>query len=218
MNSQEPEKFRFLPKAVIAGALGVSDKISLFFVRLKFTPATLTVLGLLAGLAAGILFALGHPLWAWLAIIVCGFADTIDGRVAARTNKRSAFGAILDSSFDRYTEFFIYTGLAVAFLGRWLMGLAALAFLGSTMVSYTRARAESLGFECKIGMMQRAERLFLVGAGAFIGSVFNIYDAAMITALALVGLFSNITAVQRIFYVQKVERDRAGKGDVSGHE
>ena len=74
------------------------------------------------------------------------------------------------------------------------------------MVSYTRARAEGLGIECKIGIMQRAERMLLLFLGAMIGSLFNIFDPAMITVLAIIAVFSNITAIQRTFYVKKVEK------------
>ncbi len=82
------------------------------------------------------------------------------------------------------------------------------------MVSYTRARAEGLGIECKIGIMQRAERILLLFLGAMIGSLFNIFDPAMITVLAIIAVFSNITAIQRTFYVKKVEKQENFKREV----
>lgn len=86
------------------------------------------------------------------------------------------------------------------------------------MVSYTKARAEGLGFACHIGIMQRAERMVLLGSCALLGSVFKIFDAALIAALALIVLFSNITAVQRVLLVKKAEQQRLLKREASDHE
>jgi CDP-diacylglycerol--glycerol-3-phosphate 3-phosphatidyltransferase len=79
------------------------------------------------------------------------------------------------------------------------------------MVSYTRAKAEALGVDCKIGIMQRAERLILIGLGAFIGLLFHIFDPVMIVVLGLIALISNITALQRTFYVKKAENELRSK-------
>ena len=79
------------------------------------------------------------------------------------------------------------------------------------MVSYTRAKAEALGVDCRIGIMQRAERMILIALGAFVGLLFNIFDPAMITALCFIALISNITALQRTFYVKKVEKEMNSK-------
>jgi CDP-diacylglycerol--glycerol-3-phosphate 3-phosphatidyltransferase len=209
---QTSESFRFLRFTgnVAEGLSGALDKLALVLVRLGFSPNTLTVLGLAAGLAAGVFFGLGRPLWALLFLILCGVFDILDGKAAARLNAKSAFGAILDSTFDRYSEFFMYGGLAYHFRASWATWLGLLAFLGSTMVSYTRARAEGLGFDCRIGIMQRAERMILIGLASLLGSVFRVFDPAMIAALLLISLFSNITAVQRLFWVRKQERLRSG--------
>jgi len=210
----ERNSFRFLPPFLTAGALPLIDKIALVFVRLKFTPNMLTVLGLLAGLAAGLLFGLARPLGACLALLLSGVLDVIDGLVAAKTNTKSRYGAILDSTLDRYSESFLYMGLAFHFRTHWALWLAVLAFLGSMMVSYTRARAEGLGFECKIGLMQRAERLTLLGLAALLSTIFPIFDAAMIAALGLIALFSNITALQRTMSVRSAEQHIMKKKDV----
>jgi CDP-diacylglycerol--glycerol-3-phosphate 3-phosphatidyltransferase len=207
-----------LPKSLLRWGANLGDRISLVLVGLKLSPNALTGLGLLAGMAAGLLFFLERPLWAWLALFVCSALDVLDGKVAVLTNRASAFGAILDSALDRYSEFFIYLGLALHFLPHWGLWLAFFAFLGSTMVSYTKARAEGLGFACHIGIMQRAERMVVLGTGVLLGSVFKIFDAAMITALVLIALFSNITAVQRILLVKKAEQQRLLKREASDHE
>ena len=217
---QTSESFRFLRFAgsVAAGLSEALTKLARVLVRLGFSPNALTVLGLTAGLAAGVFFGFGRPLWALLSLIVCGVFDILDGKVAAIQNARSAFGAILDSTFDRYSEFFMYGGLAYHFRASWASALGFLAFLGSTMVSYTRARAEGLGFDGHIGMMQRAERMILMGLASLLGSVFAVFDPAMIAALILISLFSNITAVQRLFSVRKQERLRDGNRSRPGHD
>jgi len=214
METQKSEAFRFLPRTWIRRGSDVAERMSRLLVRWGFRPNTITVLALLTGIAAGLFFFLEYPFWAWLALFICGVLDTLDGKVAVLTNAKSAFGAILDSTLDRYSEFFIYLGLALHFRRHWALWLAFLALLGSTMVSYTKARAEGLGFVCNVGLMQRAERLICLGSGALLGSVLRIYDPAMITALALIALFSNITAIQRTLFVKRAERQRlAKKGD-----
>jgi CDP-diacylglycerol---glycerol-3-phosphate 3-phosphatidyltransferase len=130
----------------------------------------------------------------------------LDGRVARLTGRRTRFGALLDSSLDRCAEFALYGGLAYHFRGRWVEGLAALAFLGSVMVSYTRARAEGLGFECREGLMQRAERLVALGLACLAACLFPIYDAAMTSVLALTAAASFVTTIQRLGFVRKADR------------
>jgi len=218
MGTQKPEIFRFLPKSLLLWGARLEERLSRDLVRLKVKPNALTGMSLLAGIAAGGLFALERPLWAWLALVACGSFDSLDGKVAALTNTQSAFGAILDSTFDRYAEFFIYAGLAFHFRSGWALWLAFLAFLGSVMVSYTRARAEGLGYVCNVGIMQRAERLILLGTAALLGSVFKIFDIAVITALGLIAVFSNVTAIQRTLWVKKRERLKSSPIEGTGHE
>jgi CDP-diacylglycerol--glycerol-3-phosphate 3-phosphatidyltransferase len=165
--------------------------VAYFFVNLKIGPNALSFIALISGIAAGVLFFLRHPFWAGIAIVVCGLFDILDGKVAVNTNKKSLFGAMFDSTLDRYSEFFIYLGLAAYFRNHWALWLTFWTILGSSMVSYTRARAEGLGIECKIGIMQRAERMLLLFLGSMIGSLFNIFDLAMITALAIIAVLSN---------------------------
>jgi len=217
METQKSEAFRFLPKAWIHRGSDIAERISLLLVRMGLRPNTITVLALLAGIAAGLFFFLERPFWAWLALFACGLLDMLDGKVAVLTKAKSAFGAILDSTLDRYSEFFIYLGLALHFRRQWALWLSFLAFLGSTMVSYTKARSEGLGFSCPIGIMQRAERLFCLGSGALLSSIFRIYDPAMITALTLIALFSNITAIQRTLFVKHAEQQRLSKQGENSH-
>lgn len=208
MNPEVKRNHRLLPAAWISTTLGLADRFSWFLVRFKVSPNTLTVLGLLAGAAVGFFYAAERPGLAAAFIIVCGTFDILDGKVAKNADRKSLFGAIFDSSLDRYAEFFIYTGLAYHFRQGWGQWLMFSAFLGSTMVSYTRARAEGLGIECKVGFMQRAERMILLVLGTLIGTIFKVFDPAMIVVLTGIAVISNFTALERTLLVRKIERHR----------
>ncbi|MQY61596.1 hypothetical protein GH153_07165 [bacterium] len=214
MNSQTEQSFRILPKKLISFTLDSLNQVACLFVNLKIGPNALSFMALISGIGAGVLFFLKHPFWAGIMIVISGLFDILDGKVAVNTNQKSLFGAIFDSALDRYSEFFIYLGLAAYFRNHWALWLTFLTILGSSMVSYTRARAEGLGIECKIGIMQRAERMLLLFLGAMIGSLFNIFDPAMITVLAIIAVFSNITAIQRTFYVKKVEKQEKFRREI----
>jgi CDP-diacylglycerol--glycerol-3-phosphate 3-phosphatidyltransferase len=206
MAGQKKRNIRIMPQFLITAAMNFANGVADLFVKLKFTPNTLTVIALLFGVLAGVLFALGKPGWAGLMIFLCGLFDMLDGKVAAKTNTTSDFGAIFDSTLDRYSEFFIYVGLAYHFRESWALWVPFFTFLGSTMVSYTRARAEGLGIECKVGVMQRAERMALLLLGTILGIAFNIFDPMMTGILLFIAVISNFTALQRTFYVRKVTK------------
>ena len=214
MESQSEKGDRLLPGKLISFTLNSSEKVASIFVNLKISPNTLSTLALLSGLGAGVLFACEQPSWAVLLIIICGLFDILDGKVAKRTNRKSLFGAIYDSTLDRYSEFFIYLGLAVHFRFHWAIWIIFFTFLGATMVSYTRARAEGLGIECRIGIMQRAERMVLLSLGVIVGSIFKVFDPVIIGVLLIIAVISNITAFQRAFYVKKIENLRKQEKEV----
>lgn len=138
-------------------------------VRVGLSPTALNLLGAAFGAAAGTAFALGRPvLGGWL-VFLGGIADILDGRVARSLGLASPRGAFLDSTLDRFAEVGVFVGLAVYFHTQPLVSLAvALALGGSLLVSYTRARGESQGVVCKVGVLQRAERLLLVGFGGLL--------------------------------------------------
>ncbi len=206
MNDQNAKSFRFLPSGLITATLRLFDRVSVIFVRRHIHPNTLTYFGFAAGLGVGLAYLFERPAWALVLILLCGTLDILDGKVAVNSNRKSLFGAILDSSFDRYTEFFICTGIAYHFRGSWVVWVVFAAFLGSTMVSYTRARAEGLGVDCRVGMMQRAERLVLLFAGTFFGLIFRVYDPALILVMGFIALIANVTAFQRLAYVRAWEK------------
>jgi CDP-diacylglycerol--glycerol-3-phosphate 3-phosphatidyltransferase len=197
---------RILPRKWIDIVLQSLESTAALLVKLKFTPNTVTMLALFAGIAAGYCFATGRPLAAALFILLSGVFDILDGKVAKHRNQSSKFGAIFDSTLDRYSEFALYLGLAYYFREHWALWVTFFTFLGSTMVSYTRARAEGLGIECKVGIMHRAERMVIMAAAGLVGHFFDIFDPVMIGVLILIAVVSNVTAWQRTFYVRKVEK------------
>jgi len=211
MNDQTRETARILPEKLRSFTSHHLNKVASLFINLNMNPNALSIFATIVGIGAGVLFVFDEPFWAGILIIICGMLDILDGKVAVGTHKTSIFGAIFDSTLDRYSEFFIYLGLAVYFRDHWALWITFFTFLGSTMVSYTRARAEGLGIECKIGVMQRAERMVFLAFGSIIGPLFKIFDPLMIGILIIIALLSNITAIQRTLYVKKIEQQKKSK-------
>lgn len=182
---------------------GVIDPIAEFLNRIGLAPNTITILGLIGNLIGAALLINGRMTLGGLIILVTAPFDALDGTMARlrgenRTDSSSTFGAFLDSVIDRYAELAIYGGLLIYFslhsIGTGVI-LAYLAAAGSILVSYTRARAQSLGIETKIGILTRLER-YLVLVPAL---VFNI----PIVGLWILAVFSNFTALQRILDVYR---------------
>ncbi len=138
-------------------------------VRLEISPLFFNLLGLAMGMAAGWFFASGRFALAGWGVLLSGAADALDGRIARARGVASARGAFLDSTIDRFAEVAAFVGLAVAFrVSGPALAVVAAALGGSLLVSYTRARGESQGVLCTAGVMQRAERLLLIGFGAIL--------------------------------------------------
>jgi len=203
---------RLLPGWLVSGGERFRGAVARPMARLGVDPSLLTALSFVCGVAAGAAFAFDRIFPAWILLVLSGVLDMVDGRVAELSGRTSRFGAILDSTLDRYAEFALFGGLIWRFRNGWIAGLAALALAGSIMVSYTRARAEGLGFECREGLAQRPERFAAIGTAAFFGFVFPVFDVAMAIALGAIALFANITAVQRILLVRRAERSGRIKG------
>jgi CDP-diacylglycerol--glycerol-3-phosphate 3-phosphatidyltransferase len=138
-------------------------------------------------------------------VILAGICDVLDGRLARETNQMSKFGALFDSSIDRYSEVLIFLGLSTYFLMRnsYIVLVIIVAIAGSFMVSYTRARAEGLGIQCKVGIMQRQERITYLAAGAILGSIPGTKNLFLMLSLWIIAIFANITVLQRIIYIKK---------------
>ena len=172
-------------------------------VRTGVSPDFFNLLGAVFGLAAGAAFARGAlPLAGWL-VLLGGCADIFDGRIARARGIASPYGAFLDSTLDRFAETFAFMGLAWYVSPSPLAVLAAaLALGGSMLVSYTRARGESLGVVCRGGIMQRAERLVLLALAALLDPPVTTAlgwrpSALLLTAVTVIGAGSFATAVYR---------------------
>ncbi len=186
------------------GSRWLLDKIVGALAATGINPNVLTFFGLLVNGWAAVLFARGQFKAAAAVIFLAGFLDMLDGQVARRRNRVTAFGAFFDSTLDRYSDIALYLGLLVyyAVIGRSsYVILAAVATAGSVMVSYSRARAESLIPTCKVGFMERPERLVLL----IIGGTFN----RMAPVLWVISVLSTITVVHRIVYTW--QETRAGR-------
>src|SRR5512141_99494 len=173
------------------------DPVGGFFNRLGITPNAMTMLGLLGNTVGAYFLARGQMLTGGLFVLLMTPIDALDGTMARLRGESGDFGAFVDSVTDRYSELIIYGGLLYYFLNRAepLGGLLVFgAAAGSVLVSYVKARAEALGYEAKIGLLTRVER-YLVLAPSL---VFN----QPIIGLAIIAVFANITALQRIWHVR----------------
>src|SRR3989440_4980241 len=171
--------------------------------RLPITPNQVTVAGTMFTFGAAVLAGLGHLRAAGLVLAVSGTFDIIDGALARATKRSYPYGAFLDSTFDRYSEGAVYLGIAAFFLsqpGPWMRVevLACMAALGgSFLVSYVRARAQSLGFTCDSGLFARPERVVLTVAGLVAAGLGFVPVLSIVVGLLAVA--TNFTALQRIY-------------------
>ena len=166
--------------------------------RVPLTPNQVTVVGLVLTFAAATLVAFGELRWAGVVLIVAGTCDILDGALARSTHTSYQYGAFLDSTLDRYSEGAIYIGLAAYFVSaggpyqRWLVLATFAALAGSFLVSYVRARAQSLGFTCESGLFARPERVVATVIGLLIGGW------VLYVVVFLLAVLTNLTALQRI--------------------
>src|SRR6266852_298502 len=161
----------------------------------KIHPNVLTFLGLVINIAAAVLLAAGNFRAAGLVVIGAGLFDMVDGRVARETNRVTRFGGFFDSVLDRYSDLSLFMGLLVyyASINRFFyIVLTAIVMTGSVMVSYTRARAECTIPKCKVGFLERPERVVLIIIGALAGR--------MAPVLWVIAVLSNLTVIHRMVY------------------
>jgi soluble lytic murein transglycosylase len=178
-----------------------SDPIGRALFRLRLRPNHLTLAGLVASCVAAGCFIAGQTRTAGLVLIVAGLLDLLDGSLARASGQVTAFGAFLDSVIDRYSDIAVMLGIVVLYARMpnprgALLAMAGLA--GSVMVSYTKARAESIGVECDVGLMERPERLICLITGA----MFDVMEPA----LWVLAIMANLTAVQRIVFTRRMMR------------
>ena len=170
-------------------------------------PLFFNLLGVAFGILAAVLFAGGHLSLAGWAILLGGWSDVVDGRLARALGVASEHGAFLDSTLDRFAEFAAFVGLALLFQESALaLVLVVTALGGSQLVSYARARGESVGVVCKVGVMQRAERLLLLGFGAILDPAVSAWTgraqgALLTVVLGVVAAGTLGTAVYRTWWI-----------------
>jgi CDP-diacylglycerol--glycerol-3-phosphate 3-phosphatidyltransferase len=199
-------------------------------------PDHLTIAGLFLSILTALMLSRGEFLGAAFILGLAGLCDMLDGDVARETGSTSTFGAFLDSTLDRIGEGALFAGLAAYYFSRarggalWIEGeleagarwgdpegrtmafLALATLILSFMVSYTRARAEGLGLECKVGIMERPERMLLLGLGALLGQRF------MPGVLGLLFLLTLVTVGQRVYHVRRLTAgDSSGNGGKTTH-
>lgn len=174
------------------------DTIAAFLLKLGLSPNSVTIIGCLGTLTTAVLIAKGNLTWGGILALFWIVFDAFDGSMARLSGKVSKFGAFLDSTLDRYAELFILGGLLYYFMTLQQPLAVIVTFAaagGSLMVSYTRARAQSLGYEARIGILSRVER-FIVLIPCLL---FHIPLAAVL----ILALLTNITAIQRMLHVYR---------------
>ncbi len=200
------------------------------FIKLGLTPNMVTTIGFLLNIVVAIIFILGaedgnrgdlsYVGWAGAMILFAGIFDMLDGQVARLGNMSSKYGALFDSVLDRYSELVMFLGICYYLIGHHYFLSSLFAFIGligSMMVSYVRARAEGLGIECKGGLMQRPERVVLLGVSALLcgvignyiggdykfyipGIPFQVFESISIFTIpiTILAVLTNITAINRM--------------------
>jgi CDP-diacylglycerol---glycerol-3-phosphate 3-phosphatidyltransferase len=204
---------KILPDWLKNGYLRLVDPVADFFVRAGVHPNTITAFGTACTIAASVIFGMGHIKTAGWFLGLTALFDVMDGTVARRSGKESTFGAFLDSTLDRLADGAIFVGLATFYAlspthGSTLMMLVCMSgCIGALMTSYARARAETLGIDAKVGMVQRPERVVLLSAPqAFFGLALNGWVLKAVVFIITIAAW--ITVIQRIVYVYNQTRNR----------
>ncbi len=177
--------------------------------RTGVSANAVTTLGFLVTVSAGVAFFFGKIQTGGLLVLLGGVLDVVDGAVARAAGQASKFGSFYDSTLDRASEVVVFLGVFSLYSGMqpdlgepWMVYVVALAMAGSLLVSYTRAKAEALGVDCKVGLMQRAERIILLGGAAlFFGS----WKSGLVLTVVVwaMAVLTNLTALYRIYWVHR---------------
>ena len=197
------------------GYLRLVDPVADWLVRWHVHPNTITIFGTLCTVAGGVIYGAGHIRTAGWFLGLTALFDVLDGTVARRSNRSSTFGAFLDSTLDRVADGAVMAGLATfyalnpAHRSLPMMIVCMLGLIGAFLTSYTRARAEALGIDAKVGILQRPERVTLLSAPqAFFGLALNGWVLKTVVFIITIGAW--ITVIQRIAYVYNQTRNRPG--------
>ncbi len=214
-----------IPQGVENGFKKLLEPLALWLGRKNANPNWLTTLGFLLSIFCAWEISRGRLATGGVLVLVSGLFDIIDGAVARKTGRVTRFGAIYDSTMDRYSEVTVFFGIGVYLIGHhfYITSVAAVfAIGGSIMVSYIRARAETLGFKANVGLARRQERVVILGLGlifntidpfldrlfqapieAYFGKGFVHPPLALAGAVILLAILTNLTAIQRLFHVYK---------------
>ncbi len=197
---------RLIPQSIQNRFMILLTPIIKILTKWGIHPNSFTLAGVIITSMATVAFIMGHLRAGGVLILAGGLCDSIDGSLARSSGKANRFGALFDSAIDRYSEFLMFFGIATYFISLRDHSTSVVTFLalcGSIMVSYNRARAESLGFESKEGLMQRPERIIYLGIGALI------HPLVFKLTIWFVAIFANLTALQRIRNVYKQEETKS---------
>lgn len=199
---------RVLWQSIVRGYLRIIDPVADWMVARRINPNTITTVGTLCSIAGGVIYGTGHIMTAGWVLGLTALFDVLDGTVARRTGRSTTFGAFYDSTLDRVADGAVLGGLTYFYATNAVhrnpvMVVVCLAgLMGAFLTSYTRARAEALGIDAKVGMLQRPERVTLLSAPqAFFGLLFNGY--VLMAIVVLLTVTSLITAMQRIAFVYR---------------
>ena len=221
-------------ESIKKGAYGALNPIINLLEKTGITPNGITTIGFLITIASSVILISGAELgvrgdaryitWFGIILLFAGVFDMLDGQLARRTNKMTKFGALFDSVIDRYSEMIMFFGIAYYLVAYhyFLSGVFAfIAMIGSIMVSYVRARAEGLGVDCKVGIMQRPERVLTIGISAILYGVVSHYTgefkfvvdwlpfplfeniSIFTIPIFILAILTNYTAIQRLNHCRK---------------
>jgi CDP-diacylglycerol--glycerol-3-phosphate 3-phosphatidyltransferase len=199
---------RLLTQKIQDGFKSLLTPLIKILAKSGISPNTFTLTNVMITSMAAAALILGQTRIGGCLILIGGLCDSLDGSLARYGGKVTRFGALLDSAIDRYSEFVMFFGIIVHFMTVKDSRTSVIAFLalsGSIMVSYSRARAESLGFEAKSGFMQRAERIVFLGAGALF------HPLLFKLSIWIVAIFANFTALQRIYHAYQQDETKTTK-------
>lgn len=245
----EKTKFSVIRDSLQQGIYSLLNPIVRGLIKAGLTPNMVTVIGLILNIGVAVIFIiaaertnrgdLSYVGWAGALVLFAGVFDMLDGQVARLGNMSSRFGAMFDSVLDRYSELILFLGICYYLVAHnYLLSslFAFIALIGSMMVSYTRARAEGLGIECKGGLMQRPERVVTIGvfalatgiAGSVIGSdyklfisgiPFHVFETMSIFTIpiTIMAVMTNVTAINRLMDSKK-ELDRQDRYERKIHQ
>jgi CDP-diacylglycerol--glycerol-3-phosphate 3-phosphatidyltransferase len=221
-NKQEPQSSKLLGSGIKTWWLLLTLPIEDYLLQIKVHPNILTISTLLVGAITGMAYHFGWIFVAGILVLGGSTFDIFDGRVARALGINSESGAFFDSCLDRFSEAFIYVGILSFFQGTIFSYIVFFILVSTTMVSYTRARAEGLGVKCEVGIMQRTERVVYLGVLSVLNFFGNQIASAMgyhqdnylfKLALILILAFSSYTAIQRMVHVMRTLKKRESENN-----